>query len=80
MLEVAGGNDQTAHFLAAEHNRQGARDTHRLHPGHQSGLIGRDREEELQPRDRRIERDRRGAVVDQVQLVAPQILDGGRVR
>ena len=34
---------------------------HQLHSGHQPGLVGRDREEELQPRNRRIERDRRGA-------------------
>ena len=50
-----------------------------MHPGHQPGLIGSDLKEELQPRDGRIERDRRGAVVDQVRLLAPQVLDGRRV-
>jgi len=42
-------------------------------------VIERDLEEELQPGDRRIERDRRDALIDQVQLVAPQVLDARRV-
>ena len=51
-----------------------------MHLGHQVGTIECDLEEELQSADRGIERDRRGAAINQVQLVAPQILDRGRVR
>ena len=80
MLEVPGGSDQAAHLLATQHDRQGARHKHRLHLRHQLGHVQRDVEEELQSRDRRVERDRRGAVIDQVQLVAAQILDRGRIR
>jgi len=42
-------------------------------------VIERDLEEELQSGDRSIERDRRDAAIDQVQLVAPQILHAGAV-
>ena len=44
---------------------------HRLHPGHQFLMIEGDVEEELQPADRRVERDRRDAVIDQVELIVP---------
>jgi hypothetical protein len=56
------------------------RDPHRTHLVHQFAVIERDLEEELQPGDRRIERDRRDALIDQVQLVTAQILYAGGVR
>ncbi len=79
MLQVAGGGDQAGHLLRAEHHGQRAWHPHGLHAGHQFGLIERDLEEELQSGDRGIERHGRDAVVDQMQLVAPQVLDGGGV-
>jgi hypothetical protein len=80
MLEVPGRTNQAGDFLAAQHHRQRVRNTHRLHLVHQFAVIERDFEEELQPGDRGIERDRRDALIDQVQLIAPQILDTGGVR
>jgi hypothetical protein len=74
------GRNRAGSLLATQHHRQGARHLHRLHLGHQLTLIERDLEEELQPGDRRIERHRRDPVIDQVQLVAPQILNRGGVR
>ena len=79
VLQVAGRGDQAGDFLTAQHHRQRVRNTHRLHLVHQFAVIERDFEEELQPGDRGIERDRRDALIDQVQLVAPQILDAGGV-
>ena len=79
MLQVARRGDQAGHLLTAQYHRQGARETHRLHLVHQFAVIERDLEEELQPGDRSIERDRRDAVIDQMQLVAPQILHAGAV-
>ena len=35
VLEIVAGGNQSRDLLAAEHHRQGARNTHRLHPGHQ---------------------------------------------
>jgi hypothetical protein len=58
-------------LLTAQHHWQRARHAHRLHLGHQFAAIERDIEEELQPGQRRIERDRRSALIDQVQLEAP---------
>ena len=63
--------DQAGHFLGAEHHRQRSGHPHRLHPGHQFLMVEGDVEEELQPADRRVERDRRDAVIDQVQLIVP---------
>jgi hypothetical protein len=80
MLEVRGRTNQAGDFLAAQHHWQRLRDTHRTHLVHQLAVVERDLEEELQPSDRGIERDRRDALIDQVQLIAPQILDTGRVR
>jgi len=51
-----------------------------LHPDHQLGPVERDFEEELQAGDRVVQRHGRCAVVDQIELVAAQVLDGGRVR
>jgi hypothetical protein len=48
--------------------------------GHQLGVTGCDFEEELQACDGRIERDRRSALVNKVQLIAPQILGTCDVR
>ena len=75
MLQVVRRRDQAGSLLPTQDHRQLVRNLHRGHLGHQLALIERDLEEELQPRDRGIERHRRGAVIDQVQLVAAQILD-----
>ena len=45
-----------------------------LNLGHQLAPIERGVEEELQAGDRRVKRDRRGALLDQVQLEATQVL------
>lgn len=42
-------------------------------------MLERDPIEELRPGDRRIEGDGRNAVIDQVQLIAPQVLDRGGI-
>ena len=75
-LQIRRRSDQARDLLTAQHHRQRARHAHRLHLGHQLATIQRDVEEELQARDRRVQRDRRGALIDQVQLEPPQILDG----
>lgn len=59
-----GRGDQARHLLTAQHHLQRVRDMHRLHLGHQLGMVGGDVEEELQPGDGRIERDRRDTVID----------------
>jgi hypothetical protein len=41
--------------------------------------VERDLEEELQSGDRGVQRNGRRAVIDQVQLVASQVLDGGGI-
>ena len=79
MLQVARRRNQAGNLVPTQHHRQGAGHSHGIHLGHQLALIERDLEEELQPRDRSIERYRRSAEIDQMQLVAPQILDRGRV-
>ena len=79
MLQVVRRRDQAGSLLPTQDHRQLVRDMHRGHLGHQLALVERDLAEELQPSDRGIERYRRGALIDQVQLVAPQILDGGGV-
>ncbi|HQT34259.1 MAG TPA: hypothetical protein PLE06_09480 [Thiobacillus sp.] len=79
MLKVAGRGDQAGYLLTAQHHRQRVRHVDRLHLGCQLGLVGGDVEEELQPGDRRIERDRRDAVINQVQLVVAQVLHAGGV-
>jgi len=66
-------------LLTAQHHWQRARHAHRLHLGHQLAAIERDIEQELQPSQGRIERDRRSALIDQVQLKSPQLLDGSGV-
>jgi hypothetical protein len=64
-----GAAAMSADLLAAQHDRQRAR---HMRTGcilrHQLGAIERDVEEELQSRDRGVERDRRGALIDAVQL------------
>ena len=52
MLQVAAGLDEPPHFIGAEHHGQYAGHAHRLHPDHQLGPVGRDREEKLQAGDR----------------------------
>jgi hypothetical protein len=80
MLEVAGRGNQCGDLLTAQHDRQCARDKHRVHLGHQRATIQRDSEEELKSRDGCVERDRRGVAIDQVQLKITQIFDGRRIR
>jgi hypothetical protein len=60
-------------------SRKRARHAHRLHLGHQLAAVERDLEEVLQPGEGRVQRDRRGPLIDQVQLEATQILDSGGV-
>src|SRR5580698_5739100 len=80
MLEMTGRRDQSAHFVAAEYDGQGARKINRTHLRHQRLLSERRAEEELQAGDRRVQRNRRHAAINQMQLVAPQVLDGSSVR
>jgi len=80
VLQVAGGGDQSLHFLRAQDHRQLARQMHRLHLRHQFRPTQGDGKEELQPADCRVERSRRHAVVDKVQLVVAQFLDSGGIR
>src|SRR5476649_3085832 len=79
MLEMTGRRDQSAHFVAAEYDGQGARKINRTHLRHQRLLSERRAEEELQAGDRRVQRNWRHAVVNQMQLIASQVLNGGRV-
>lgn len=79
VFDVAGGRQQRRCLLHAQHHRHGARQLHRLHAGHQLAAAQLDIEEELQPGQGRVERDGRGASVDQMQLEATQILDRGGV-
>lgn len=80
VLQVAGGSNQAADFLAAQHHGELVRHVHGLHLRHQFATIERDVEEELQSNDRGVERNRRGAAIHQVQLIVPQVLDARRVR
>ena len=80
VLEVGDGPDQAGDFISTEHHRQRLRHAHRTRLGHQLPVAKRDAEEELQPGQRRIERDRRRALIDQMQLEQPKILGRGGVR
>ena len=79
VLEIVAGGDQARDLLAAEHHRQALRQPDRLHSRHQLAALERDVEEELQPADRGVERHRRGAGIDQVQLVVAQVLHRGAI-
>lgn len=79
VLDVARRGNQRCGLLHAQHDGHGARQLDRLHPGHQLAAAQGDVEEELQPRQRRVGRDGRGAGIDQVQLEVAQVLDGGGV-
>src|SRR6185312_5302445 len=72
--------DQSADFVAAEYDGQGTRKVNRTHLRHQLLSTERGGEEELQPGNRGVQRNRRHTAVNQMQLVAPQVLDGGSVR
>jgi hypothetical protein len=78
-LLVRRRGDQAGDLVTAQDHRQRSRHMHRLHLGHQRAAVERDAEKELQPGDRRVERDRRGAAIDHVQLEAAQVLNGGAV-
>src|ERR1700735_3390348 len=80
MLQVLGGGNQRADLLPTQDDRQGPRHEHRLHLRHQLAAIERDVEEELKSRDRGVERDGRGAAINEVQLEVAQILDRGGIR
>ena len=56
------------------------RPAHRTRLGHHLAAADRDAEEELQACERRIERDRRRALIDQMQLEEPKLLGRGGVR
>jgi hypothetical protein len=64
MLHVSRRRDQAGDLVPIQHHWQGAWHSYRIHLGHQLALIKRDLEEELQPRDRRIDRHRRRADID----------------
>lgn len=80
VLEVGDGPDQACDLLATEHHRQRLRHSHRTRLGHQLPATQRDAKEELQSRERRVQRDRRRAMVNQMQLEQPKILGRGGVR
>lgn len=74
MFEIAGRGEQTRHLVATQHHRQFVRHAYRLHLAHQFGVVERVLEQELQAAERVIDRDRRGAAIDHIQLVIPQII------
>jgi hypothetical protein len=74
VFQVARCGKQTCYLFATQHHRQFVRNAYRLHFTHQLGTIQRVLEQELQAAEGVIDRDRRGAVIDHVQLVEPQIL------
>jgi hypothetical protein len=76
VLQVAHRGEQRADFLPTQDDGQCPWHKHRLHLRHQLAAIERDVEEELQSRDGRVERDRHGAAIDQVQLKVAQLFDG----
>jgi hypothetical protein len=80
MLQVGDGADQARDLIETEHHRRGLRDAHRTGLGQQLPAPLRDAEEELQSRERCVERDRRGALVDQMQLEQPEVLGRGGIR
>jgi hypothetical protein len=79
VLEVVGAGDQSRGLVAAQHARQAPGHAQRLHLGHRLAAIECDFEEELQPRQCRVDRHRARADVDQVQLEAAQILGTGGI-
>jgi len=79
MLRVARRCDQPGDLLAAQYHGQLARFAHRTHHRHQLAAVERDLEEEPEARDRRVDRHRRSALINQVQLKSPQILPSGSV-
>ena len=79
VLQVPGRFDEPRYLLAAEHDRQLVLDPHRAHPGPQLRSAECGLEEELQRRDGRVDRDRRHANVDQVQLKPSHVLGRRRI-
>ena len=79
MLQVGRRRDQPANLFPAEYDGQRTRKINRTHLRHQCLFSERRAEEELQPGDRRVQGNGRYAAVHQIQLVAPQVLDGGSV-
>ncbi|BCQ30088.1 hypothetical protein NK8_82790 (plasmid) [Caballeronia sp. NK8] len=80
VLQVTGGLDEPPHFVGAEHDGQYAGHAHRLHPDHQLGRSSVTLKKNFRPVIAVVQRHGRCAVVDQIELVAAQVLDGGRVR
>src|ERR1700721_3987185 len=80
MLEGAGTLDQAARLLAAQYHRQHTGDANVAHLSDQLGTLQRHLEEELESRDRGVERNRRDAPIHTVQLISAQILIPRRVR
>ena len=78
-LQVGRGGDQACDLVAAEHHGQGAWHPHRLHLGHQLSTTKGDVEEELQSGEGGVDRDRRSALINQVQLKTSQLLNAGGV-
>jgi len=76
VLQVRDRREQPCDFILAEHHGQGLRHTHGLDLCQQLAAAQRHLEEELQCGERGVDRDRRGTLVDHVQLKAAQILSG----
>ena len=76
VLQVRDRSEQPSNLILAEHHGQGLRHSHGLNLGQQLAAAQRDLEEELQAGERGVDRDRRGALVDQLQLKTAQILSG----
>ncbi len=72
-LQIRRRLDQQPHFLETEHHRQPLLHSHPAQLGHHVRPIQRDLIKKLHRRERRVERDRRHARLDQVQLESPQI-------
>ena len=69
--------DQASDFLATQDHRQGTGNPDQVHLAHQFGAIQRDVEEEFEADDRGVERDGGNSLIHQMQLIAPQVFDGG---
>ena len=76
ILDASRSTDQARDFIRTQHHRNLARGMHRMHVPHQFRAIKGAVEKKLQSGNRDIERDRRDAVIDQMQLIAPQVFDG----
>jgi hypothetical protein len=80
VFDVAGTGNQTGDLLLTQDNGDLVRNAHRLHLRQHIAVTQSHIEQKLQSRDGGIKGHGRGARVDQVQLIAPQIFCCGSVR